>query len=480
MSVNRGGFYATNTNSSNVLRFRDFEPRSYAKMDMDIKASSSKRNPSATSPKLSDKLLADRKSRGFQFHADGKDVSIELEFIVPFVRIPIERSMSVAKSSLRSLFNLNISSILTTGAVVAVGGIFAILLKFLFSPFTVMEFPGYNKNLIYPTDPNTQNIISIVESKLHENNIDLSVCLQKSICDYVRKSSTASAGSMGKVIDGVLSLDSIRNIMTGTAVNYAVDVARSGEDCTDRFFNCKWNPSLAKKAFVNVVSFEPLDDDIALGLDFILPFIKVPLVREVDIYGNEPALININSAALLSTGILAGSSALVSYLFRRFVLIEPMFKSEKLQRSDNDFESDLWSMMQNVKVIYRNSSGEKVDTSLTGLLTTLDETFTQNGINLNDCLQKALCQRLLQQSTTTSDHREYREHYAATSGVEKIIDGLTGMKWIRENVLRHTPLHDIIDNQDGYVSCDVKYSNCRWSMGGENVLSLIGNYIKFT
>lgn len=40
----------------------------------------------------------------------------------------------------------------------------------------------------------------------------------------------------------------------------------------------------------NLVSFEPLGEHIALGLDFLLPFIKVPIVRTVDAYGNEPVI----------------------------------------------------------------------------------------------------------------------------------------------------------------------------------------------
>ncbi|XP_058985349.1 uncharacterized protein LOC109612168 [Musca domestica] len=246
-SVTRRAFYTTNTNSSNLLRFRDFEPRNYATMTSAA---------SRTSNLIPNSISSDRKSRGLQFHADDKDVSIELEFIVPFVRVPIERSMTVAKSALRSLFNLNVSSILTTGAVIAVGGIFAIILKFLFTPFvpayaafrqTSRTSGEYNSTLWQEndnTDSNTQNIFSFIESKMHENNI--SVCFQKSICEFVQKS---SSGNIEKVMDGVLSLDSIRNIISGTAVEQAVDAARSGEDCNGQFSNCNWNTKSLKRIF---------------------------------------------------------------------------------------------------------------------------------------------------------------------------------------------------------------------------------------
>ncbi|XP_061386813.1 uncharacterized protein LOC133321712 [Musca vetustissima] len=234
---------------------------------------------------------------------------------------------------------------------------------------------------------------------------------------------------------------------------------------------------LERQPKLNIVSFEPLGEHLALGLDFLLPFIKIPITREDNVYGTEPALININSAALITTGILAGSGALISYLFRKYVLIDPMFKSEKSERSDNDnFESELWSMLENVKVIYRNSSGEKVDTSLTGLLTTIDESFSEKGINLNDCLQMVLCHRL---QKSNNNYEEHGENYPS-SGVDKIIDGLTSMKWIRQNILPYTPLNDIIGDQDGKLECNMKFPKCKWSMTGENLCGLFENYIKFT
>lgn len=138
---------------------------------------------------------------------------------------------------------------------------------------------------------------------------------------------------------------------------------------------------LKRKPKASIVSFEPLGENIALGLDFLLPFINVPILRETNAHGKEPvrtaynfysyirslnwncliqALINVNIAALASTGLLTASSALVSYLFRKYIVFEPVEKSEKNRRSDFDFESEMWSTLNNFKLIYRNSSGVKV------------------------------------------------------------------------------------------------------------------------
>lgn len=121
-------FY-TNTSAMNSFRFRDFEPRYTTRSDVDLK------------PLIHDRLLRNiaRKPRGFQFHANDEDFDVELEFIIPFIAIPIERSMTVTQTAFRSLFNLNLHSLLTTGAIVAIGGIFAVILKGFFTQFVYIS-----------------------------------------------------------------------------------------------------------------------------------------------------------------------------------------------------------------------------------------------------------------------------------------------------------------------------------------------------
>ncbi|XP_075161383.1 uncharacterized protein LOC142234179 [Haematobia irritans] len=257
-SVNKG-FYTSSGDSSKVLRFRDFEPRSsFVKTDTDMVV--------MAMPKQIRNTLNNRKSRGFQFHADDKDVNIELEFIVPFVRIPIERSMDITKTAFRSLFDLNLRSILTTGAVVAVGGILAIFLKFFFSPFGGIG--GFRKasrssqeySMWHQYDnssnnhENSLNWISLVETKLRENKIDLGNCIQKSICEYMQKTDEGvtigdSGDGFQKIIAGIISFPSVHSVLNGTAVKDAIDMAETGNECSVTFNNCNWNPKLPKKMF---------------------------------------------------------------------------------------------------------------------------------------------------------------------------------------------------------------------------------------
>ncbi|XP_065357806.1 uncharacterized protein LOC135951970 [Calliphora vicina] len=254
---------------------------------------------------------------------------------------------------------------------------------------------------------------------------------------------------------------------------------------TDDFNGSSVMTMFERKSRANLVSFEPLGEHIQLGMDFLLPFIKVPIVRTVDAYGNEPALININTAALVSTGLLATSSALISYIFRRYVVLgREESSSEKRRRSDNDLEFELWSALNNFKLIYTNSSGARVDTSLAGLFETINETFENNDIDLSSCIQKAICKRIHLSARRVNE--------GDSSGVDKIIDGLMGIKWLR-NSLRHTSLKDAVDARDAVafskqrindnkqpVYCDKKYPQCKWSVPEDNLIDIISTYLKFT
>lgn len=135
LSIHVNQKFFANTTAVNFFRFRDFEPRSALKTE------------------------SLRKPRGFQFRTDNQDFNVDLEFIVPFIRIPIERSMTATQTAFRNLLNLNSQSILTTGAIVAIGGIFAIVLKIIFTQyafnsnyrksFRTSDFTTQNNHIVY-------------------------------------------------------------------------------------------------------------------------------------------------------------------------------------------------------------------------------------------------------------------------------------------------------------------------------------------
>ncbi|TMW54097.1 hypothetical protein DOY81_000883, partial [Sarcophaga bullata] len=229
-------FYANASAATNVFRFRDFEPRKTIKTVTEIQ------------PITFDGLVRDiRKPRGFQFHADDRDFNVELEFIIPFVRIPIERSTSVAQTAFRSLFNLNLQSLFTTGAIVAIGGIFAIILKSIFTPFAyVNDYKKVSRNeesFASVNDNQVNQFINLMDTKLEENNINLSHCIQRSLCTYVQEKFVKHGSKVGgayQIVDGILSLQFVRNYLKGTAIQNALETAQNEHDCLEAYNGCNW------------------------------------------------------------------------------------------------------------------------------------------------------------------------------------------------------------------------------------------------
>lgn len=116
---NYGDFYG-NVTGTRWFRFRDFEPRH---LEMEI-------------PEMKDPE-GDREGRGFHFHASGEDVSVEMEFIVPFAKIPVKRSMNLARDAVQSILNLRTGAILNTAVVVAAGAVIAAVVRLVLAPLVV-------------------------------------------------------------------------------------------------------------------------------------------------------------------------------------------------------------------------------------------------------------------------------------------------------------------------------------------------------
>lgn len=130
-----GDFYG-NASTPRLLRFRDFEPRESRNVVL-----ISEEDPL---PGL------EREGRGFHLHASGEDVSVELEFIVPFLKVPVKRSMNLARDAVQNLLNLRTGAILNTAVVVAAGAVIAAVVRLLLAPLAITSLGnGYG----YKSEP---------------------------------------------------------------------------------------------------------------------------------------------------------------------------------------------------------------------------------------------------------------------------------------------------------------------------------------
>ncbi|KAH8417895.1 hypothetical protein KR222_007854 [Zaprionus bogoriensis] len=229
---------------------------------------------------------------------------------------------------------------------------------------------------------------------------------------------------------------------------------------------------------IRLISFDTVDKDIAIGLDYLLPFVKVPVKRK----RNAPPrpLVIVNSAAILSCGLVAAGGAFAGYLLRSMGLetVAPDLKKEESEPKQEargllDGEAGMLQLFENFKLIYNNSSGQRVETTLPSFLETVEHGFQDQDINLPVCLLKSIC------SLTHKATRNARAGQA--SELELLLDGATSWSWLL-SWLEQSTLREAIEA--GRVSaghyCAVKYPRCKWTAPDEQLLELLSNNVQFT
>ncbi|XP_016980203.1 uncharacterized protein LOC108045398 [Drosophila rhopaloa] len=209
--------------SARMLRFRDFEPRQQSgRMDLSLEE---RENPGL-----------EREGRGFHFHASGEDVSVELEFIVPFLKVPVQRSMNLARDAIQNILNLRTGAIINTAVVVAAGTVIAAVVRLLIAPLVITSIGngyGYKSD----SDRGMRRLTDVVESQLEEHNIDMSVCVQRIICQYLQRN--LSSG-YARALNVLASSPWLQSFADGTAVFHAIQSARSSRSCTHTYHSCRW------------------------------------------------------------------------------------------------------------------------------------------------------------------------------------------------------------------------------------------------
>ncbi|KAH8385894.1 hypothetical protein KR200_005852 [Drosophila serrata] len=216
-----GDFYG-NASAPRLLRFRDFEPR----------------EPRNVAYIMEEDTLpgVEREGRGFHFHASGEDVSVELEFIVPFLKVPVKRSMNLARDAVQSLLNLRTGAILNTVVVVAAGAVIAAVVRLLLAPLVITSL-GNGYGYKSETGRGMRRLTDVVESQLEEHNIDMTICVQQLICQYLQRN--LSSG-YARVLNVLASSSWLPSSVQGTAVFQAIQSSRSNRSCSHTFRSCRW------------------------------------------------------------------------------------------------------------------------------------------------------------------------------------------------------------------------------------------------
>ncbi|XP_046865351.1 uncharacterized protein LOC111519701 [Drosophila willistoni] len=217
-SPNHSDYYFGNA-SMKLIRFRDFEPRQQSEQQL---------------------VREEREGRGFHFHASGQDVSVELEFIVPFFRVPVKRSMNFARNAFQSILNLRTGAIINTAVIVAAGAIIAAVVRLILAPLVITSLNngGYILKSDKTIKRGMRGLTDAVESQLEEHNIDMTACMQRYICHYMQSSSSSTPVRLIHVLANSQWLNVYLN---GTAVYNAIKVAQGNLNCDYIYRSCRWS-----------------------------------------------------------------------------------------------------------------------------------------------------------------------------------------------------------------------------------------------
>ncbi|KAH8385893.1 hypothetical protein KR200_005851 [Drosophila serrata] len=275
--------------------------------------------------------------------------------------------------------------------------------------------------------------------------------------------------------------------------------AQKGSHKLPRQQHLKQNPHHGQG--FKLLSFDAVGKHIALGLDYLLPFVEIPVKRK----RNAPPkpLVVVNSAAVLSCGLVVAGGLLVGHLIRSMGLEtiteddhkpilgnvssnntkvseeEDSSTSSTTQSATNatyrglfEEELSLPKIFDNFKLIYRNETGERVATSLPNLLATIEHSFLNNDVDLSACLLKSVC------SLTRSAGDKVRQGQA--SDMEHLLDGATNWSWLL-TWLEQSAFREAIDagKEKSPHHCNIKYPQCRWALPEQQILELFRNNVQF-
>nr|AEN86877.1 MIP10831p1 [Drosophila melanogaster] len=250
-----------------------------------------------------------------------------------------------------------------------------------------------------------------------------------------------------------------------------------------------------------LISFDAVGKHIALGLDYLVPFLEVPVKRK----RNAPPkpLVVVNSAAVVSCGLVVAGGVLVGHLIRSLGLeaitgddqhlIFGNSSTHKPKSSEEEgssstpapknstnatarglFDDNLSfpGILDNFKLIYRNETGDRVATNLPNILGMIERTFLKNDVDLTVCLLKSIC--------TLTHNAGEKVSKGQASDFEHLLDGATKWSWLLA-WLDQSAFRDAIEAGKSNVPhhCAIKYPECKWVAPEEQIMELLHNNVQF-
>lgn len=99
-----------------------------------------------------------------------------------------------------------------------------------------------------------------IDSSFKDQGIDVTSCVQKAICSYVKSSIDDNKGGQGsstsKIIDGVVNSNYIMSYIEGTAIRDAIDTGGlANGNCAQKYTYCQLSQDQIFDKFLNYFNF---------------------------------------------------------------------------------------------------------------------------------------------------------------------------------------------------------------------------------
>ncbi|XP_077301277.1 uncharacterized protein LOC143921766 [Arctopsyche grandis] len=193
------------------------------------------------------RFLGHGKPRFLTFQTNDDDISIEMQLSVPFLTIPVKKSVNSATGLMEKFkpANINLAALGLAGTLVFASSFILPTILKLFSVdhitqgmFGRSEESGY----VWIEDLGAR-LGRVLESK----GAPPATCFGRAVCWLVKRSTDASKkgnpNSNDKIIDGLTSNKWILEMLKDTLLSEAISHGQSKESCSVKYSDCKINQS---------------------------------------------------------------------------------------------------------------------------------------------------------------------------------------------------------------------------------------------
>ncbi|KAF5297080.1 hypothetical protein FQA39_LY02660 [Lamprigera yunnana] len=189
-----------------------------------------------------------KQNRLLQFHTDTEgEISIEMQFGVPFITIPVNKAMDATKGAIAKI---NVAALVVSAVIAIMSGfILPAIVKLLSNKY---RHPGFSRD-IKSESMDVWRILMMMDQTLIENNLDTTSCMQRFVCwaiqTSVNKIPNGQEKNVNELIDGLLMTDFVSKIVDGTPIQSAIRNGLNGTTCERKYEACK----ISQHTFVNLL-----------------------------------------------------------------------------------------------------------------------------------------------------------------------------------------------------------------------------------